>query len=123
MRIRRRPQGQPLSSLLPSDPPAPQPSPNASPRDHHHLELHPGDKKEEEEEELHSNVAKTAADLRDEAVRREALLPLLPQVRAHARFPDPNLLFSSSEKRKFVRTAIEKLVQLHRPWDGADAQI
>jgi hypothetical protein len=95
MRIRRRPQRQSLSSLLPSDPPAPQPSPNVSPRDrHHHLELHPGGKKEEE---LHPNAA-TTADLGDEAVRRAALLPLLPQVRAHARFLDPNLLFLFREE-------------------------
>uniref|UniRef100_A0A0A9G205 WRC domain-containing protein n=1 Tax=Arundo donax TaxID=35708 RepID=A0A0A9G205_ARUDO len=76
MRIRRRPQGQPLSSLLlPSDPSAPQPPPNAS-RDHQ--ERPAGDRKDDLQ--LHPNAP---ADLGDEpsspAARRAALLPLLPQ--------------------------------------------
>ncbi|XP_062217579.1 uncharacterized protein LOC133917732 [Phragmites australis] len=76
MRIRRRPQGQPLSSLLPSDPSAPWPPPNAT-RDHQ--ERLAGDKKEEEELHLHPNAAADLGDEPSSAVRRAALLPLLPQ--------------------------------------------
>ncbi|KAF8779964.1 hypothetical protein HU200_002237 [Digitaria exilis] len=73
MRIRRRPPGQPLAYLLPSDPPASRPP--------------PGDRQERpagddgrEELQLHPDAA---ADLGDERrsspVRPPALLPLLPQ--------------------------------------------
>ncbi|TVU28742.1 hypothetical protein EJB05_20273 [Eragrostis curvula] len=79
MRIRRRPQGQSLSSLLPTDPPAPQPPLNASPVDRQPELPAAGVKKEQ----LHPNAA-TTADLRDvepdsSAARRAALLPLLPK--------------------------------------------
>ncbi|CAL4967248.1 unnamed protein product [Urochloa decumbens] len=78
MRIRRRPPGQPLAYLLPSDPPAPQAPPGAS---GDHQERPAGDRREEAAGlHLHPNAA--ASDLADErssAVRRPALLPLLPQ--------------------------------------------
>ncbi|GJN22432.1 hypothetical protein PR202_gb09992 [Eleusine coracana subsp. coracana] len=80
MRIRRRPQGQSVSSLLPSDPPAPQPPPNAaSPRDHHHLQVELLPSGVEKKEELHYPNAATTADLGDDESSSAALLPLLPQ--------------------------------------------
>ncbi|CAM0147351.1 unnamed protein product [Urochloa decumbens] len=77
MRIRRRPPGQPLAYLLPSDPPAPQAPPGAS---GDHQERPAGDRREEAAGlHLHPNAAADLGDERSSAVRRPALLPLLPQ--------------------------------------------
>ncbi|OEL34281.1 hypothetical protein BAE44_0004696 [Dichanthelium oligosanthes] len=77
MRIRRRPPGQPLAYLLPSDPPAPQP-PSVASGDR---QEHPaGDKKEEAAGlHLHPNAAVDLGDERSAAASRPALLALLPQ--------------------------------------------
>ncbi|CAO2047322.1 unnamed protein product [Urochloa humidicola] len=76
MRIRRRPPGLPLAYLLPPDPSAPQAPPGAS---GDHQERPAGDKKEEAGLHLHPNAAADLGDERSSAVRRPALLPLLPQ--------------------------------------------
>ncbi|WVZ73430.1 hypothetical protein U9M48_021736 [Paspalum notatum var. saurae] len=77
MRIRRRPPGQPLAYLLPTDPRAAQAPAPGAPRDRR--ERAAGDRKQEEGTDglhLHPNAA---ADLGAPAARRSALLPLLPQ--------------------------------------------
>ncbi|KAJ1281245.1 hypothetical protein BS78_04G292300 [Paspalum vaginatum] len=76
MRIRRRPPGQPLAYLLPTDPRAAQPPPQGAPRDRR--ERHAGDRTQEEGDELHMHP-NAAADLGAPSARRAALLPLLPQ--------------------------------------------
>ncbi|RLN07052.1 uncharacterized protein C2845_PM11G24270 [Panicum miliaceum] len=76
MRIRRRPPGQPLAYLLPSDPPVPQPPRGAS---GDHQDRPAGDKREEEGLHLHQSAAADLGDDRSSAARRPALLPLLPQ--------------------------------------------
>ncbi|CAL5019808.1 unnamed protein product [Urochloa decumbens] len=79
MRIRRRPPGQPLAYLLPSDPPAPQAPPGAS-GDHQERPAPAADRREEAAGlHLHPNAAADLGDERSSAVRRPALLPLLPQ--------------------------------------------
>ncbi|XP_066319628.1 uncharacterized protein [Miscanthus floridulus] len=81
MRIRRRPPGQPLAYLLPSDPyPAPQSSPPPASRDHQERPPPPpGDKQGEGELHLHPATNDSAADLGDarssSPLRRPALPP------------------------------------------------
>ncbi|RCV08565.1 hypothetical protein SETIT_1G336600v2 [Setaria italica] len=77
MRIRRRPPGQPLGYLLPSDPPAaPRPSPAASVD---HQERPAADKREEAGLHLHPFAAADLGEGHSSPARCPALLPLLPK--------------------------------------------
>uniref|UniRef100_A0A804NXB8 Uncharacterized protein n=1 Tax=Zea mays TaxID=4577 RepID=A0A804NXB8_MAIZE len=112
MRIRRRPPGQPLAYLLPSDPSAaPQSPPRASSIDRQERPPPPpGGKQGEGELHLHpaTNDSPAPADLEDGRSRSSALRrpALLPQPRQWSRLPragagdDPGRRASSQQRRR-----------------------
>jgi hypothetical protein len=112
MRIRRRPPGQPLAYLLPSDPSAaPQSPPRASSIDRQERPPPPpGGKQGEGELHLHpaTNDSPAPADLEDgrsrsSALRRPALLPQVRALHLHLLIVIPIRVCTHSQTREGIR--------------------